>query len=209
MKRVLPLLLLAAPALGRPVTYPGGSMSMTEVNGSSVLTQVDHTFTRRFAAGAYALSEAGGERLSAGLVANALLMRRNTEDSQANAYLMLGAGPSWVRRHHGRGRDTKASGWAQAEADWETRRLFFGGTATASIVGDDVQGGYRLRAGVAPYIANSGALHMWLFVQASRVAEPAARFELTPVVRLFKGPVLAEAGVSLRGRAFGTLWFYF
>jgi hypothetical protein len=209
MKRLLTLLLLATPALARPVTYPGGSMSMTEVNGDSVLTQVDHTVSRSFAGGAYALSERGGERLSAGLVANALLMRRNTEDSQANAYLMLGAGPSWVRRHHGRGRDAKASGWVQAEADWETRRLFFGGMASASVVGDDVEGGYRLRAGVAPYVANSGALHTWLFVQAGRIAEPGARFELTPVVRLFKGPVLAEAGVSHRGRAFGTLWFYF
>jgi hypothetical protein len=72
-----------------------------------------------------------------------------------------------------------------------------------------VEGGYRLRAGVAPYVAGSGALHTWLFLQAGRVAAPGRQFEVTPVVRLFKGPVLAEAGVSHRGSAFGTLWFYF
>lgn len=211
--RFLSIALLAfwasAPLAARPVTYPGGYMSMTEVNGSSVATQVDHTFTTRFAAGAYALSERGGERVSAGVVANTLLMRRNTENSQANAYLMLGAGPSWVRRHHGAGRDVKASGWATAELDWETRRWFVGGQATASVVGDEVEGGWRLRAGVAPYVAPAGALHAWVFVQAGRVAEPGRPVEVTPVVRLFKGPVLAEAGVSHRGRAFGTLWFYF
>lgn len=211
----------APPLIARPVTYPGGSMSMTEVSGSTVTTQVDHTFTPRFAAGVYGLSESGGDRLSTGLVANFLFMRKNTADSQANAYLMVGAGPSWVRRGHGQSsqmpsagthrdaRDVEASGWATLEADWETRRLFFGGQATASVVGDDVQGGYRLRAGVAPYVAGSGALHTWLFLQAGRVAVPGRRFEVTPVVRLFKGPVLAEAGVSHRGSAFGTLWFYF
>jgi hypothetical protein len=41
------------------------------------------------------------------------------------------------------------------------------------------------------------------------MAEPGADVEVTPVVRLFKGGVLAEAGVSHRGRGFATLWFYF
>jgi hypothetical protein len=90
----------APPLFARPVTYPGGSMSMTEVSGSTVTTQIDHTFTPRFAAGVYGLSENGGDRLSTGLVANLLFMRKNTADSQANAYLMVGAGPSWVRRGH-------------------------------------------------------------------------------------------------------------
>jgi hypothetical protein len=76
-------------------------------------------------------------------------------------------------------------------------------------VGDDLQGGYRLRAGVAPYLANSGALHTWLFVQVDRAAERGRRAEVAPVLRLFRGPLLVEAGVSDRGRGFGTLWFYF
>jgi hypothetical protein len=201
-------LALPVVAEARPVTYPGGSMSMTEVVGSSVITQVDHTLNRHVAVGAYALTEAGGDRLSTGLVANFLVMRRNTENSQANAYVLTGLGPSWTRLPSG-GREAQTSGWIAGEADWETRRLFFGGMAKASVVGDDVETGYRLRAGVAPYVANTGHLHTWLFLQVGRQAMPGAETEVTPLVRLFKGPVLAEAGVSHRGRAFGTLWFYF
>ena len=46
-------------------------------------------------------------------------------------------------------------------------------------------------------------------LQVGRAAIPGRDVEVTPLVRLFKGSVLAEAGVSHRGRAFGTLWFYF
>lgn len=207
------LLLLCAAAMSaaahaRPVIYPGGSMSMTEVDGGTVMTQVDHTFTRNVAAGVYGLRKERGERYSTGVVLNYLLLRENTLGSQANAYLMGGIGRAWVRQPAG-GRDATTEGWIAAEADWETRRLFFGGQARVSLVGSDTQVGYRLRAGVAPYVADMGALHTFLFLQVGRVAEPGRKTEVTPVVRLFKGPVLAEAGVSHRGRAFGTLWFYF
>jgi hypothetical protein len=205
----LALSLCATAGQARPVTYPGGSMSMTEVDGSFVMTQVDHTLNRSLAVGAYALTENKGDRRSAGVVANVLLMRKNTEESQANIYLMGGAGPSWVRQTGGLGRETKASGFAGVEADWETRRFFVGATAKVSIVGNDTEVGWRTRVGVAPYVANSGALHTWLMLQAGRSAIVGRKTEITPLVRLFKGPVLAEAGVSQRGRAFATLWFYF
>lgn len=199
----------ASAAQARPVTYPGGSMSMTEVDGSTVLTQVDHTLRRDLAVGGYGLSEGGGDRLSSGLVVNYLALRKNTADSQANAYLMAGFGPSWSRRPNGRRDRAEGSGWVAVEADWETRRLFFGGMAKLSVVGGRTEPGYRLRAGVAPYVANSGAIHSWAFLQIGRAAEPGAKTEVSPVIRVFKGPFLAEAGVSLRGRGFGTLWFYF
>lgn len=200
---------LAPAAYARPVTYPGGSMSMTEVDGSTVLTQVDHTLRRDLAVGAFGLREQGGDRLATGIVVNYLAMRKNTADSQANAYVTAGFGPSWSRRSNGRREGAEASGWVAGEVDWETRRVFVGGMAKASIVGERVEPGWRLRAGVAPYVAESGHLHSWLFLQVGRSAEPGARTELTPLVRVFKGPVLAEAGVSLTGRGFGTLWFYF
>lgn len=206
---VLVLSLFATAGQARPVTYPGGSMSMTEVDGSFVFTQVDHTLNRHLALGAYALTENDGERRSAGVVANVLLLRRNTEDSQANVYLMGGIGPSWVRRAGLAGRDTQASGFAGAEADWETRRYFVGASAKLSIVGNNTQAGWRTRVGIAPYVANSGSLHTWLMLQVGRSAIAGRETEVTPLVRMFKGPVLVEAGVSHRGRAFGTLWFYF
>lgn len=184
-------------------------MSMTELDGSTVLTQVDHTLRRDLAVGAYGLRENGGDRLAAGVVVNYLAMRKNAPDSQANAYLTAGIGPSWSEQSDGRRGSAQASGWVAGEVDWETRRLFVGGMAKASIVGDDVEPGWRLRAGVAPYIAEAGRLHSWLFLQVGRSAEPRAKTEVTPLLRVFKGPVLAEAGVSLTGRGFGTLWFYF
>jgi hypothetical protein len=200
--------LVGSGAQSRPVTYPGGSMSMTEVDGSDVITQIDHTLSRHVAVGAYALTEAGGDRRSAGGIVNVLLVRRNTADSQTNAYLMAGAGPSWVRRD-GAGRDTVASGFVGAEADWETRRWFVGAATRLSLVGGDAELGWRTRLGVAPYIAGSGSLHTWTMIQVGRAAVPGRKVEVAPLVRLFKGDILAEAGLSHRGRAFGTLWFYF
>lgn len=212
MRQALAALLLSSLAtagFARPVTYPGGAMSMTEVDGSNVTTQVDYTLNRSFSVGVYALTESDGDRRAVGVLANGLLMRRNTEDSQANVYVMAGAGPSWRRMPGESGRDTIASGFVGAEADWETRRLFAGASAKLSVVGKDAEAGWRTRVGFAPYVANSGALHTWLMLQAGRSATPDSRTEVTPLIRLFKGPVLAEAGVSHRGRAFGTLWFYF
>lgn len=201
-------LAMAGIAHARPVTYPGGRMSMTEVDGSAVATQIDYTLSRQLAVGAYALTREGGDRHSAGALANVLLMRKNTEDSQSNVYVMAGAGPSWVRRSDD-GRDTVASGFVAAEADWETRRWFVGAAAKLSVVGGDAELGWRTRLGVAPYIADSGKLHTWTMLQVGRSAIEGREVEVTPLVRLFKGTVLAEAGVSHRGRAFGTLWFYF
>lgn len=203
----LPICVTAAQA--RPVTYPGGSMSMTEVDGATVTTQVDHTVSRRLALGVYALTESGGDRRSAGVVANVLLMRKNTEEAQANIYVLGGGGPSWIRQPGIPGRKSEASGFAGIEADWETRRLFVSGSAKLAVVGDDTEAGWRARVGVAPYVANTGALHTWIMLQAGRTPIPGRKTEVTPLVRLFKGPVLAEAGVSHRGRGFGTLWFYF
>jgi hypothetical protein len=198
----------AGSAQARPVTFPGGWMSMTEVDGSAVITQVDRTMTRNLAIGAYALTESDGDRRSAGVLANLLLMRRNTPDSQANVYLMAGAGPSWLRRPGGR-RDSVASGMAGAEVDWETRRWFVGAATRLSVVDGDTELGWRARLGVAPYIAGSGRLHTWTMLQVGRSPIEGREVEVTPLIRLFKGSVLAEAGVSHRGRAFGTLWFYF
>lgn len=199
---------MASIAHARPVTYPGGRMSMTEVDGSAVSTQIDYTLNRQVAVGAYAVSEEGGDRYSAGALVNVLLVRNNTADSQANVYVMTGAGPAWLRRSDG-GRETVASGFVAAEADWETRRWFVGAASKLSVVGDDAELGWRARVGIAPYIAGSGSLHTWTMLQVGRSAIEGDDVELTPLVRLFKGSVLAEAGLSHRGRAFGTLWLYF
>src|SRR5687768_1669158 len=98
--RLLPIACAAALTAGvaqaRPVTFPGGAMSMTEVNGDAVLTQVDYTLNRRVAAGVFAYRD--DDRTATGIVGNYLLFRRNTEQSQANAYLMAGTGPSWERQ---------------------------------------------------------------------------------------------------------------
>ena len=133
---LLGVLAIPGTASARPVTYPGGQMSMTEVDGSAVSTQVDYTLNRRLAVGGYVLTEQDGDRISVGAIANVLLVRKNTADSQANVYLMAGAGPSWLRRPGG-GRETVASAQIGAEADWETRRWFVGGAGKLSLVGDE------------------------------------------------------------------------
>ncbi len=154
--------------------------------------------TAEYSVGAVVEDERESERYNASLQWNQLLLRRNTRVSQANLYLMTKAGIAI--RHDERAPDLDLA----LAGDWESRRYFssikVGGSYADTI--EDLRYHQELRLGIAPYLANSGALHTWLMLQFDyhpQEDKSSEQFYITPLIRLFKGPMLGEFGVSLEG----------
>lgn len=123
-----------------------------------------------------------------------LLKRWNMPDAQANLYLKSGIGIA-----HASG-DTDPAAYTGLEIDWENRRFFtlyenrfLWAENTEKFVK------HKARIGVAPYIGDYGDVHTWLMLQADYDAGKDDDFSLTPMVRLFKGTTLVEAGYNLDG----------
>jgi hypothetical protein len=83
-------------------------------------------------------------------------------------------------------------------ADWETRSLFAGYRSRyldAGHFGDQFM--HAARVGYAPYEGDSGDLHTWLMLEIDHRPEEEDPITATPLVRLFKGPLLLEVGYNL------------
>ena len=125
--------------------------------------------------------------------ANFLIRRINKIGSQANFYIKLGAGGG---RYEDRYFPAVFGG---AAVDWETRRLFARYESRGWTLGDAGKFfTHSARAGIAPYVAEYGALHTWLMVDATQRFEGGEDkdIDITPVVRFFKGKSLVEVGYS-------------
>jgi hypothetical protein len=83
-------------------------------------------------------------------------------------------------------------------ADWETRSLFAGYRSRyldAGHFGDQFM--HAARVGYAPYEGDSGDLHTWLILEIDHRPAEEVPITATPLVRLFKGPLLLEVGYNL------------
>lgn len=193
----------------RPVTYPGGNMAMAEHRDESTTTEFVHTLTPKFAVGWH--DEWNDERdwQFHGPMIAGLAKRWNMPDAQGNIFWMAGAGVAYDDVAS-TGGDAKPAAYASVEADWENRR-FYTQYQAKGFWAEDIDTGFmqRARFGVAPYVAEAGALHTWAILQVDYDAEDDRPLSVSPVVRFFKGGALAEAGVSLDGDAFASLMVYF
>lgn len=125
---------------------------------------------------------------------NRLLKRWNKADSQANIYMLSGAGVAM------RGDDEGAVGWVGMEADWESRRYYV--SYENRFIGSGlIEEAFmqRARVGVAPYIADYGDWHPWLMLQVDHRPSNDDEIVVTPLVRIFNEDVLGEAGLSSTG----------
>lgn len=185
-------LLAATPAEARPVSYKGGWMAMTMndfgSNGASVL----YSPTATTAIGPFADYYRDTDETLAGLQFNWLAHRWNNPDSQGNLFLLSGAGAT---------SEGGAGGYLGMEADWEDRRYYVSYENRYTDAGEDVKQEFQQKAriGIAPYVAEAGQLHTWLMLQVDHTPEDDHNWRATPLVRLFKGAYLGEAGVSNRG----------
>jgi hypothetical protein len=124
-----------------------------------------------------------------------LARRWNLPDAQANLYVRGGAGGAWSDSSDGD--RSEPAGSAGLAFDAENRRIY-GSYENRYVEAGDIYGGFeqKFRLGFAPYVAEYGALHTWLILQVDHRPESTDALVWTPMVRLFKGDVMIEAGVS-------------
>jgi hypothetical protein len=188
------LMLLTNPGQARPVSYPGGWTLMQMNDGDSHSLHIHYSPAANYSVGLRNEYMREGEYMLNSLQTNILLKRWNKEDSQANLYLKSGAGLASQRQ--GDNKDALAV-WSGLAADWETRRWFTSYEARGLLAGDiDRKFTHKARIGVAPYVADYGALHTWLMVEVGHDPKSEDEITVTPLVRFFKGPALLEAGFS-------------
>ncbi len=174
----------------RPVSYPGGWTVMQKNDA------VRHTFHMHYSPTVnqsvgylFEQNRYGSELLFNGLQYNRLLHRRNRKASQGNLYFKSALGVDLKN-----GNETAHGGFLGMAADWEDRRWFtsyenrldFGPLRQASL-------SHMARVGVAPYIGDYGDIHTWLMLQAFHSKDMTTH---SAILRLFKGPYLAEFGIT-------------
>lgn len=186
--------LLPLAAHARPVSWPGGWMVMLMNDTASNGAQINYTITPKYALGVQHEYFRDEKFNMDAATLDLLLKRWNNTDSQANLYFKSGAGVAY-----GSG-DTDPAAFAGIEIDWEDRRFFTLYENRFFYAGDqDKFIKHKARLGVAPYEGDYGDLHTWIMLQADYDAGADDTFSLTPLVRLFKGTTLVEAGYNLDG----------
>lgn len=194
---------LAAPVIttAKPIAFADGYTVMTEY-GAGTMTEAQFFYAPR-----YDFSVGGGHvefdsnetstttRISYARL-NYLVHRWNLDNAQANVFAWGGLGRATGNSFSG----TRLAENVGAQADYETRRIY-GSLKTdwqRSAAFD-----YRidtLQLGVAPYKHDYGGLATWFLVQARQYTGGLHRgTEAALLLRLFKGGVWVEAGVTNAG----------
>lgn len=187
------LALTSGAAHARPISYPGGFMLMLHNDGSQHGAEVDYTVTPKLAFGLHSQYDSEDDYQMHTVTMNNLLWRKNFPDAQANLFLMSGIGYAQTLGAE----EQSTAAHIGIEADWENRR-FYTLYENRYVYAGDVSSAFtqKARLGVAPYVAESGALHTWFIVQVDHMPARDDKFTVTPLVRLFKDTNLVEAGIS-------------
>lgn len=125
---------------------------------------------------------------------NYRLKRWNGAASQGNIYLWAGPGI----------RDTLGEEYFAADlglqADWETRRIYTQfDSELLETEGSEDERTFRLRGGIAPYLAEFDELQTFLIAQTKFEPEGETEWRSGPVVRFFYKKYLLEVGVDQKG----------
>ena len=192
----------AAPASARPVSYAGGWTLMQDNNGMYSSLHAHYSPTATDSIGLYVEQNQEMDTTFTGLKYTRLARRWNAPQSQGNLYLSFGAGAA---DPFGDG-DTQWGTMAGVAADWETRRVFISYDAHVRDYGENETLSHAARLGIAPYVAEFGALHTWAMVQVENTPDADEPITVTPLLRFFKGPLLVEAGYTLEDEEFLLNW---
>lgn len=200
----LALAALASTAEARPVSYAGGWTAMQDNNGMYSSLHLHYSPTAFDSVGLYTERNWDMDAHFTGLQYNRLVKRWNAPQSQGNLYLKLGAGIADPFDD----RSQRGAGFAAVSADWETRRIFVSWDTRARDYGFDQSVSHAARIGIAPYVAEFGALHTWAMLQVENHPEADNPVQVTPLLRFFQGPLLLEAGYTLEEDRFLLNWIY-
>jgi len=199
------VVLAASVAQARPVSYPDGIMPMAEHSHMGTIANVTYSPTARVAYGVQSEYRQHQESWFNGVIVNWLPWRKNMRTSQANLYFRSGLGQT-----HTRGKND-VGGFAGMNADWENRRYlvayenrYFADGGKAESAFDE-----KLRLGIAPYKAPYEQWQPWFIVQVDHAPEDDEQVTVTPMLRMFKGAFLGEAGISHRGDIYSSVILQF
>ena len=184
----------------RPVSYPGGWTFMTMNDGDRYSGHIHYSPTAFYSVGYKTEYWRSNDYQIHALQLNNLLKRWNKRHSQANLYLKSGIGFAYSDKAQFDS-ETAFAAYTGLAADWETRRYFVSYENRFTEAGD-ISDEFRQKAriGIAPYIAEFGSLHTWLMLEARHAPEANDELVVTPLIRLFKGPSLGEAGIGSNGK---------
>lgn len=188
-------IMAAANASARPILYPGGISAMQMNDEHSHALHLNYTPASNYSIGYRSEYWHDQEWWFHGAELNYLVKRWNNPGSQANIYLKSAAG--LADQESGEQEPGVMTGFA---ADWENRRYLTSYESRLVYAGDiDHFLMQKARVGMAPYIGDYGDLHSWLMLEVTHMPAAEGNVTFTPMVRLFKGDILAEAGISHRG----------
>jgi hypothetical protein len=183
----------------RPVSYKGGWVLDAKADIDSYWALVNYTPERWYSVGQRTEVFKDGWVFTGGQL-NILAKRWNHQDWQANIFLKSGTGLA-TTTYKGRNK-LDAAVFTGGSIDWENRRFYIMYENRFMYAGGiECFFEQKIRPGIAPYIGDYGDIHTWLMVDVKykiyRDREP--EFEVVPLVRFFKGPLMAEAGASVTG----------
>jgi hypothetical protein len=180
----------------RPISYPEGITVMSQNHQNRQRLHIHYSPNIKRSLGLVLQhnntpTSVQQKHIQGGLQWNELLYRRNTKNSQTNLYFK--AIPLF----------TKWGGSLGIAGDSETRRFFgsYEWVQEYNMYEPRSTAHHFARVGVAPYVAEFNNLHLWFMLQAHQYMysqRESATIVWTPLVRLFKGPVLAELGSNLQ-----------
>lgn len=192
---LLPLLFCSA-VTARPVSYTGGWTIIEESDRQASSALVHYTPAPSWSIGLRTEVNRDNDYAIYSVHPTLLAKRWFGKDYQGNLYFHGGIGVASGVDGNALRDETAVYGGIMA--DWETRSLFAGYRSRyldAGHFGDQFM--HAARVGYAPYEGDSGDLHTWLMLEIDHRPEEEDPITATPLVRLFKGPLLLEVGYNL------------
>jgi len=197
-------LLSAHAAQARPVSYPDAWTVMLRNDADQNSAHIHYTFDTQHSVGLRLRYDREGDFVFTGAQLNRLIKRWNKVDSQANLYGRVAIGQVTDNLDSSEMRLKRESDeglFLGVSGDWETRRYF---VSAAAEHWDNGRFGefssFHSRLGIAPYVANTGALHTWIMVEGHHRPESRDKVGASALLRFFKGPSLLEVGVDDQGQ---------
>ena len=214
MKKITAIIILCvflcSDAFARSVSYKGGWTILTANDEDSDSLYIHYSPKADYSVGCK--GEYFRDRkyvVSLGQL-NVLVKRWNMPGWQANVYVKSGVGGAVTADNASNVSGAPALMSAFA-ADWENRRYYLSYEAQMLYAGKiDFRCTQKGRAGIAPYIGEYGDVHTWLMAEVRY--EPTRKndkFMVTPLIRFFKGTILAEAGADYKGNVMFNWAMYF
>ena len=180
----------------RPISYAGGwtIMQMNDFNRHSVHFHLSPSV--KYSIGYRGEYWRKKEWQFHGTQLNYLIKRFNTPKSQANFYLKSGAGLA-VSDYKSLNNKVEPNIFSGISVDWEDRQYFVSYQNRVNYNSSiDTFFLQKARIGFAPYVGDYGDFHTWVMLQVESMTKTKNKIIYTPMLRMFKGDLLAEVGLT-------------